>query len=55
LPNIASRRDIHIPHYYDFSTRFGTQRLTDELQKLIKLRAYDVLIAVDVGGDALAR
>jgi hypothetical protein len=29
--------------------------LTDELQKLIKLRAYDVLIAVDVGGDALAR
>lgn len=55
LPKIADAHDIQIPHYYDFSTRFGTQALSHDLQKLVQQRAYDLFVEVDVGGDILAR
>jgi len=40
---------------YNFSSRFGTQRLVDDVTTLIRKENYDGIIAVDVGGDILAR
>lgn len=40
---------------YNLSGRFGTEALIEGLEKLIVERGYDGVIAVDVGGDILAR
>ncbi|OEU53860.1 MAG: hypothetical protein BA872_09970 [Desulfobacterales bacterium C00003060] len=41
--------------FYLFSLQYGTVRLQDELERLIKGNSYDTVIALDVGGDILAR
>lgn len=40
---------------YNLSCRYGTAALVDGLNKLISANKYDSVIAVDVGGDILAR
>lgn len=40
---------------YNLSCRYGTKRLAQGLDHLIKQNGYDGVIAVDVGGDILAR
>ncbi|MFZ2151395.1 MAG: DUF1152 domain-containing protein [Candidatus Absconditicoccaceae bacterium] len=55
LPGIASQQGVNIDNYYDLSTRFGTKKLSDELNKIILQNQYDLFVAVDVGGDILAR
>jgi hypothetical protein len=46
---------LEVDHLYLFSLQYGTARLGSELENLIRKNAYDVLIAVDIGGDILAR
>src|SRR3989344_7713833 len=38
-----------------FSLHYGTERLRIELEKLVAQKGYDFIVAVDVGGDILAR
>jgi hypothetical protein len=40
---------------YNLSGRYGTKNLIQELDRLIKEKKYDGIIALDVGGDILAR
>jgi hypothetical protein len=46
---------LEVGHFYLFSLQYGTASLRGELEDLIQNNAYDVLIAVDIGGDILAR
>jgi hypothetical protein len=46
---------LEVGHFYLFSLQYGTERLRSELEDLIRKNAYDVLVAVDIGGDILAR
>jgi len=46
---------LNIANFYDFSVRYGTSALADGLGTLIKENSYDLVVAVDVGGDILAR
>jgi hypothetical protein len=47
--------DLGIGSLYLFSLQYGTERLGQELERLVKENSYDAVIAVDVGGDILAR
>jgi len=47
--------NLGVGSFYLFSLQYGTERLGYELAKLVKGNAYDAVIAVDVGGDILAR
>lgn len=40
---------------FDFSIRFGTEKLVESLEQLIAAEEYDLVVAVDVGGDVFAR
>lgn len=55
LPEIIRRHEIQIDNMYDFSLRYGTERLSKKLQELIHTNAYDLFVAVDVWWDILAR
>ncbi len=55
LPGIAKKLKIPIPNFYDISIRYGTQSLIDGVNALAAERGYDLVVAVDVGGDILAR
>lgn len=55
LEDVVRWEWLTVNNFYNFSTRFGTKNLTYELQKLIKEKQYDLLVAVDVGWDILAR
>lgn len=46
---------LEIGKFYLLSLQYGTAKLEDQLEKLIKKNSYDALIVVDVGGDILAR
>lgn len=46
---------LEIGKFYLLSLQYGTAKLGDQLERLIKENAYDVVIALDVGGDILAR
>ncbi|MDP3026910.1 MAG: DUF1152 domain-containing protein [Nanoarchaeota archaeon] len=54
LPEFLKEQDIS-SKVYNLSLRYGTSSLISGLQELIKEREYDGLIAVDIGGDVLAR
>jgi hypothetical protein len=54
LPELLEKEDISC-NVYNLSCRFGTSRLIDNLEELIAREKYDGIIAVDVGGDILAR
>ncbi|MBW1859944.1 MAG: DUF1152 domain-containing protein [Deltaproteobacteria bacterium] len=47
--------DLGIGSFYLFSLQYGTELLGQELERLVKENSYDVVIAVDIGGDILAR
>ncbi len=55
LPNILQKSNLEIDTIYNFSTRFGTSRLVEKVSELISRKGYDLVVAVDVGGDILAR
>jgi hypothetical protein len=55
LPIFARNCGIEIDSFYDFSIRYGTSRLVEGVNELIEQRGYDLVVAVDVGGDILAR
>ncbi|RLB82934.1 MAG: hypothetical protein DRH17_04045 [Deltaproteobacteria bacterium] len=46
---------LEIGAFYLFSLQYGTENLKDQLERLIKENSYDAIIALDVGGDILAR
>lgn len=53
--DLLEKKSINIPNVYDLSLRFGTEKLLIELEKLIEVEGYDLVLGVDVGGDILAR
>jgi hypothetical protein len=55
LPALVRDCGINIGAFYDFSTRYGTARLVEGVNELIARRDYDLVVAVDVGGDIIAR
>lgn len=55
LPGIAQKHQMPIKSFYNFSTRFGTQALAQGIEQLVRKEGYECIIAVDVGGDILAR
>lgn len=54
VPQVLANNGINA-RVYNLSGRFGTDQLVYELQELVNERKYDGIIAVDVGGDILAR
>jgi len=60
---IISLIDTHIPNatktilgqseFFDISIRFGTDKLVKEFNEFVKEKGYDLVVAVDVGGDIL--
>jgi len=54
LPELLKEQNIN-SKVYNLSLRYGTSSLISGMQELIKERKYDGIIAVDVGGDILAR
>lgn len=55
FPLLVRQQGLPIEHIYDFSLRFGTERLHEAVQTLIQSNGYDLIVGVDVGGDILAR
>ncbi|MBU0460048.1 MAG: DUF1152 domain-containing protein [Nanoarchaeota archaeon] len=54
LPDINEKLGLGIGEIYLFSLQYGTERLKEELEGLVKQGDYDLIVAVDVGGDILA-
>jgi hypothetical protein len=54
IPELLKREGLDV-RVYNLSGRFGTSKLIQELKDLIERNSYDGIIAVDVGGDILAR
>ncbi|HLC52419.1 MAG TPA: DUF1152 domain-containing protein [Candidatus Nanoarchaeia archaeon] len=54
LPEINEELGLGIGEIYLFSLQYGTERLREELEGLVAQRGYDLIMAVDVGGDILA-
>ena len=54
LPEINEELLLGIGEIYLFSLQYGTERLRDELEGLVRQGDYDLIVAVDVGGDILA-
>ena len=46
--------DLRINKFWLFSLFQGTIKLKDEIEQMVNQEAYDIIIAVDVGGDILA-
>lgn len=55
LPGAIAQAGLRIPRIYDLSIRYGTEALLEGVETLVRERGYDLVIAVDVGGDILAR
>lgn len=55
LPETAKNAGYKVGKFFELSTKFGTEVLVTELNKLIEIEEYDVFIEVDVGGDILGR
>jgi len=51
----AAVKHVEISSYYNLSTRFGTERLVEEVENLAKAKGYELIVGVDAGGDILAR
>ena len=54
LPSLCRQNGLKV-EVFNFSFLFGTDRLIADLNQFVKNRKYDIVIAVDVGGDILAR
>ena len=55
LAKLIREYGLELGKLYLFSLQYGTTKLGDQIEKLIKKNSYDALIVVDVGGDILAR
>ena len=55
LAKLNREYGLELGKLYLLSLQFGTAKLGDQLERLIKKNSYDALIVVDVGGDILAR
>ncbi len=55
LPRLIQKHHLPIRKLYNFSIRFGTSALTAGVEDLAKKEGYECIVAVDVGGDILAR
>lgn len=55
LPRLAKENNYNIGNFYDFSLRYGTDKLVEGVNDLIKQNNYDLFLEVDVGGDILGR
>lgn len=55
LPETARNAGYKVGKFFELSTKFGTENLVTETNKLIEREEYDVFIEVDVGGDILGR
>lgn len=55
LPGFVNQSKVNIEDFYDFSIRYGTNKLVENVNELVKDKNYDLVVAVDVGGDILAR
>ncbi|NTW14421.1 MAG: DUF1152 domain-containing protein [Candidatus Moranbacteria bacterium] len=54
-PKFFRHAGIRVGKFLDLSIRFGTEKLTRSMESLIETEGYDFIVAVDVGGDVLAR
>lgn len=54
IPELLKREGIRA-NVYNLSCRYGASALINNLEKLIETQGYDGIVAVDVGGDILAR
>ncbi len=54
IPALLQKQGVNVP-IYNLSARHGTDILIDELNSFVKKNGYDGVIALDVGGDILAR
>ena len=54
LPTLLEKENINA-RVYNLSLRYGTNELIKGLEQLIEEQRYDGIIAVDIGGDVLAR
>jgi len=54
VPELLQQEGID-SRVYNFSCRFGTNKLIEGLSDLIQRNNYDGIVAVDIGGDILAR
>lgn len=55
LYKINKNGSLGFQEMYLFSLQYGTKKLKQNIQKLVDKNKYDLIIAVDVGGDVLAR
>jgi hypothetical protein len=55
LYRLNTEFDLGVGSFYLLSLQYGTEMLGHELERLIKENSYDAVIAVDIGGDILAR
>ena len=55
LAKLNREYGLELGKLYLLSLQYGTAKLGDQLERLIKKNSYDALIVVDVGGDILAR
>lgn len=55
LVRINQEFGLGIGDIYLFSLQYGTERLKSALESLVAQKSYDLIVAVDVGGDILAR
>jgi hypothetical protein len=55
LPGAARELGIPVDNFYDLSVRYGPSSLVLGLECLIEKNGYDLVVAVDMGGDILAR
>jgi len=55
LMNVIRSENIPVTKMYDFSIRYGTSKLVEDVNKLIADEGYDLVVAADVGGDVFGR
>ena len=55
LLKLNTELGLEIGKFYLLSLQYGTAKPRDQLERLVKENAYDAIIALDVGGDILAR
>ena len=55
VPGMVADAGVEIERFYGFSTRFGIRALEYGIKELVEKNKYDLVVAVDVGGDILAR
>ncbi|MEM4755607.1 MAG: DUF1152 domain-containing protein [Candidatus Woesearchaeota archaeon] len=54
LYHINKEKNLGIRKIYGFSLQYGTNQLQKDFDKLVEQNQYDLILAVDVGGDILA-